>query len=164
MSMCSLLLCCWKRVFAVTSAFSWQNSVSLWPASFCTPKPNLPVTPGIIWLPTFAFQSPVMKRTSFWGVSSRRSYKSSKNHSTSASSALVVGASVQFSSVLGLLWYWMVCLGDEQRSFCRFWDCIQVLHFRLFCWLWRLFYSKGFLPTVVDIMIIWVKFSHSSPL
>ena len=29
----------------MTSAFSWQNSVSLCPASFCTPKPNLPVTP-----------------------------------------------------------------------------------------------------------------------
>ena len=36
---------------------------------------------------------------------------------------------------LGLPWYWMVCLGNEQRSFCHFWDCIQVLHFRLFCWL-----------------------------
>ena len=32
---------------------------------------------------------------------------------------------------LGLLWYWMICLGNEQRSFCRLWDCIQVLHFRL---------------------------------
>ena len=30
---------------------------------------------------------------------------------------------------LGLLWYWMVCLGNEQISFCHFWDCIQVLHF-----------------------------------
>ena len=29
MSICSLLLCCWKRVFAMTSEFSWQNSVSL---------------------------------------------------------------------------------------------------------------------------------------
>ena len=28
---------------------------------------------------------------------------------------------------LGLPWYWMVCLGNEQRSFCRFWDCIWVL-------------------------------------
>ena len=37
---------------------------------------------------------------------------------------------------LGLLWYWMICVGNEQRSFCRFWDCIQVLHFRLFCWPW----------------------------
>ena len=29
---------------------------------------------------------------------------------------------------LGLLWYWMVSLGNQQRSFCRFWDCIQRLH------------------------------------
>ena len=39
---------------------------------------------------------------------------------------------------LGLSWYWMVYFGSEQRSFCRFWDCIQVLHFRLFCWPWWL--------------------------
>ena len=52
----------------MTSAFSWQNSISLCPASFCTPGPNLPVTPGVSQLPTFAFQSPIMKRTSFLGV------------------------------------------------------------------------------------------------
>jgi len=46
-------------VFAITSAFSWQNSISLCPASFCTPRPNLPVTPGVSLLPTFAFQSPI---------------------------------------------------------------------------------------------------------
>ena len=28
-------------------AFSWQNSVSLCPAPFYTPRPNLPVTTGI---------------------------------------------------------------------------------------------------------------------
>ena len=39
---------------------------------------------------------------------------------------------------LELLWYWMVCLGNKQRSFFCFWDCIQVLHFRLFCWPWWL--------------------------
>ena len=64
---------------------------------------------------------------------------------------------------LELLWYWMVCLGNQQRLFCRFWDCIQVLHFRIFCWPWWLHSSEGFLPTVVDIMVIWVKFTHSSP-
>ena len=52
------------------------NSVSLYPASFCTPRPNLPVTSGISQLPTFAFQSPIMKRTSFQDVSSRRSCRS----------------------------------------------------------------------------------------
>ena len=46
MSMCSHLLCFCKRVFAMTSAFSWQNSISLCPASFRTPRANLPVTPG----------------------------------------------------------------------------------------------------------------------
>ena len=46
--------------------FSWQNSVSCYPASLCTPRPNLPITPGISWLPTFAFQSPMIKRTFFF--------------------------------------------------------------------------------------------------
>ena len=60
---------------------------------------------------------------------------------------------------LGLPWYWMVCVGNEQRSFCHFWDCPQVLHFGLFSWHDGYFISsKGFLPTVVDIMVIWVKF------
>ena len=56
----------------MTSAFSWQNSISLCPASFRIPRPNLPVTPGVSCLPTFAFQSPIIKRTSFGGVSSKR--------------------------------------------------------------------------------------------
>ena len=47
----------------MTSAFSWQNSISLCPASFRIPRPNLPITPGVSWLPTFVFQSPIMKRT-----------------------------------------------------------------------------------------------------
>ena len=63
----------------MTSAFSWQNSLSLCPASFRIPRPNLPVTPGVSWLPTFAFQSSVMKRTSFLGVSFKRSCKSSSD-------------------------------------------------------------------------------------
>ena len=49
------------------SAFSWQNFISLYPASFHIPRPNLPVTLGVSKLPTFAFQSPTMKRA-FWGV------------------------------------------------------------------------------------------------
>ena len=43
---------------------------------------------------------------------------------------------------LGLPRYWKVCLGNEQRSFCHFWDCIQVLRFRLFCWTWWLSKAK----------------------
>ena len=45
----------------LTDLISWQNSVSLCLASFCIPRPNLPITPGISWLPNFVFQSPMMK-------------------------------------------------------------------------------------------------------
>ena len=121
----------------MTSAFSWQNSVSLCPASFCTWKPNFPVTPGLSWLPTFAFKSPIMKRTSFSSVITRRSCKSPENCSISASSDYLLG------HIFGLLWYWMDCLANEQRSFCHFWDCIQVLHSGLFCWYEGYLQSKG---------------------
>ena len=97
----------------MTSAFSWQNSMSVCPASFCTPRPNMPVTPGVSQLPTFAFQSPIMNRTSFGGVCSKRSCRSSYNHSASASLALVV---VAFLDYCDNEW----CLGNEQRSFCHF--------------------------------------------
>ena len=115
MSMCRVFfLSCWKGVFAVTSVFSWQNSISLCPASFCTSRPNLPVTPGVSWLPTFAFWSPIMKRTSFLML---------------VLEGLVgLHRTVQLQLLqrywsghrFGLPWYWMVCLGIEQRSFCLF--------------------------------------------
>ena len=127
MSMCRVFsCCCWRRVFAMTSAFSWQNSVSLCPASFCTPRPNLPVTPGISWFPTFAFQSPIMKRTSFFWVLVLEGLVGL--HRTVQ---LQLFQHYWLGHRLGLLWYWMVCLGNEQRSLCHFWDCIQVLHFGL---------------------------------
>ena len=107
----------------MTRAFSWQNSVRLWPASFCTLRPNLPVTPGIPWLPTFAFQCPIMKRTSFLGVSSRNLVGLHRTIQLQLLQHYWLGHR------LGLLWYWTVCLGDEQRSFSCFWDCIQLTVF-----------------------------------
>ena len=100
----------------------WQNSYSLCPASFCSPRPNLPVTPGISWLPHFAFQSPMIKRTSFGLlvleglVGLHRTFQ------------LQLLQHYWLGHRFALLWYWMVYLGNEQRSFCCFWDCIQVLH------------------------------------
>ena len=32
------------------TSVSWQNSISLCPGSLCTPRPNLPVTPGVSFL------------------------------------------------------------------------------------------------------------------
>ena len=125
----------------MTRGFSWQNSISLCPASFCTSRPNLPVTPGVSWLPTFAFQSTIMKRTSFLGVSSERLVGL---HRTIQLQLIQHYWSVHR---LGLLWYWLVCLGSKQRSFCHFWDCIRVLHFGLFCWPWWLLHFFWGIPT-----------------
>ena len=80
---------------------------------------------SISWLPILAFQSPIMQRTSFRVLV--------------LEDLVGLHGTVQFQLLkhywlghrLGLLWYWVVCLGNEQRSFCRFWDCIQVLHFGL---------------------------------
>ena len=47
----------------------------------------------------------------------------------------------------GLLWYGMFFLGNEQRSFCHFWDYIQVLHFGLlFIMMATPFLPKDFCP------------------
>ena len=151
-------MCCWKRVFVMTSTFFWQNSISLCPASFCTPRPNLPVTPGVSWLPTFAFHPPIMKRISFEVLI--------------LEGLVGLHRTVQLQLLqcywlehrLGSPWYWMVCLGNEQRSFVVFEIaskyCISdsfVDHDGYSI------SSKGFLPTLVDIMVIWVKFTYSSP-
>ena len=34
------------------------------------------------------------------------------------------------------IWRFLNKTKIKQRSFCSFWDCIQVLYFGLFCWLW----------------------------
>ena len=52
-------------MFTITNVFSWQNSVSLCPTSFCTLRPNFPVILGISQFSAFAFQSPMMKRKFF---------------------------------------------------------------------------------------------------
>ena len=154
MSTCRVFLFCGKRVFPITSVFSWQNSINLYPASFCTPRTNLPVTPGVSWLPTFAFKSRIVKRTSFLGV--RLKCLESLHRTVQ----LQLFQCYWLGHRLGLLWYWMVRLGNEHRSLCRFWDCIQVLHFGLFVdHDGYSISSKRFLPLVV---VIWVKFTHSS--
>ena len=157
----SCLLCGWKRVFVVTSAFSWQNSVSLCPASFCTLRPNLPVSSGISWLSTCALQPPVMKRTSFLVLVLEGLVRLHRTGQLQLLQRYWLGHR------LGLLWYWMVCLGNEQRSrdhsdvfeiaskYCISDSSVDPDGYSIS--------SEGFLPAVVDIMVIWVKFTHSSP-
>ena len=90
--MCRVVVCVAGRgCFAMTSGFSWQNSLSLCPISFCTLRPNLLVLVSLDFL--LLHSSPYDKKDIFFfGVSSRRSCRSSHNRSTSASLALLVGA------------------------------------------------------------------------
>ena len=136
-----------------------KTLLAFWPASFSTPRPNFPVIPGISWLPTFAFQSPIMKRTSFWGISSRRSCRSSQNWSTSASSVLLVGAWTWITVILNGLPLEMnrdhSVVFEIASKYCILDSFVDYDGYSIS--------SKGFLPTVVDIMVIWVKFTHSSP-
>ena len=149
----SCFLCYWKRVFAMTSMFSWQSSVSLCPASFCTPRQNLPVTPGVSCVSTFTFQFPILKRTSLLSVSSRRSRSLS-----SYSLALVVGAQTWISVTLnGLPWKWTdhSVVFVAAPKYCILDSFVDYLGYSIS--------SKGSLPTVVDIMLTWIKFAHSHP-
>ena len=130
MSMCrAAVLCYWKRVFAMTGVFCWQNSASLCPASFCNSKAKFACYSRYLLTSTFAYRSSMMKRTSFFFFPL----------------VLVLGGLVSLYRIvqlqllwhywlgdrLGLLWCWMVYIGNELRSFCCFWDCIQELHFGL---------------------------------
>ena len=129
----------------MTSAFSWQNSGSLCPASFCTPRSNLPFTPGISWLPNFAFQSHMMKRDSFLVLVLEGLIGPHRTIQPQLLQPYWLGHRI------GLLWYSMVFLGNEQRSLCRFWVCTHILHFRLFCWLCGLLHSsRDFCPMLLN--------------
>ena len=154
----SLLLCCWKRVFVMTSAFSWQNPISLYPASFCSPRPNLPVTPGISWLSTFAFQFPIMKMTPFLVL------------------VLDIVLGLYMTSQLQPLWHQWLGLDLNYCDVEWFalemkWDHSVVFETAPSYCISDSFVdyegysisSKGFLHTVVNIMVIWIKFAHSHP-
>ena len=133
MSMCRVFSCVVGKGCLLWPVRSLgKNSISLCPPSLCTPRPNLPVTPGVPWLPTFAFQSPITKGHLFWVLVLKRLIGLHKTIRLQLLQCYWSGHRPR------LPWYWMVCLGNEQKSFCRFWDCIQVLHFGLFRWLWWL--------------------------
>ena len=143
----------WERVFAMMSTFLWPNSVSLCPASFCTPRPNLPVIPGTSWLPTFAFQSSVLKRTSLLGVSSRGLIGLHRTVQPHLLQHYWLGHRV------GLLWCWMGCLGTHSVIFetaPKYYIFDFFVEYEGYS-----ISSKVFSPAVVDRMVIWIKFTHS---
>ena len=120
---------------------------------------QLPVTPGISWLPTFAFQPPIMKRAFLKGV-------------------LVLEVPVGLHRIIQLQLLQHFWLGID-LDYCDIkWFAMETNrnHSVIFetapkyCILDSFvdndsysIYSKGFIPTVIDIIVIWIKFKHSSP-
>ena len=118
------------------------------------------VTKSWTWLKQlhFHFLSPIMKRVSLLGVSSRRSCRSSLNHSTSASSALLIREVLDYCDIQ-LFTLEMnrdhSVIFEIASKYCILDSFVDYDGYYIS--------SKGFLPTVVDIMDIWVNFTHSSP-
>ena len=141
---------------ATNSAFSWQNSANLCPPSFCTPRPNLTVTQiSLDFL--LLYSSPLWWKGQLFLVLVLGGVVSLyRTVQLLTSSALVAGAYTWIIVMLnGLTWNW-----DHSV----FWDCTQVfiLNSSVDYEDYSTF-SKGFWLTVVDIMVIWIKFAHSYP-
>ena len=141
--------------------FSWKYYVSLCHDSFCTPSPNFPVILANSWLPTFAFQSPMMKRTSIFGLISRRPSRSLPElKSRTGQLQILQGQWWEHRPTL-LWWFDLEISLDHSVIF-------EVGHksFILDSFVSHECYSissEGFLLTVADIMVIWIKFAHSHP-
>ena len=149
MSMCRIFSCVVGRGCLLWLVHSLGKTISLCPVSFCTPRPNLPVTPGISWLPVFTFLSLWWKEYLFLVLVLEGHVGL---HRTVQLQLLQHYCS---GDRLGLLRNWMVCLGNEQRSSVAFEIASK------YCILGSFVYydgysisSKGVLPTVVDIMVI----------
>ena len=159
MSICRVFSCVVGRGCLLWSLHPLGNTVSLCPNSFCTPRPNLPITPDVPWLPASAFKSPIMKRTSFLYVSSRRSCRSSWTHSISSSFS-ITGWDRGLDNC-DVEWFALETNRDHfvvfeiASKYCILDSFVEYEGYYIS--------SKGSLPTVVDIMVIWVKFTHSSP-
>ena len=98
-----------------------------------TPAVHSDSRPSSHWChPAILFQSPIMKRHLFWLLILKGLVGLHRTIQLQLLQHCWLGHRLE------LLSYWMVCLGNEQRSFCHFWDCTQELHFGLFCWLWGL--------------------------
>ena len=121
-SMCRVISCVVGRGYLLWPVCSLGKTVSLCPASFCTLRLNLPVSysryldflllhSNLLWWKGHLFLVLVLEGL----VGLHRTVQ------------LQLLRHPWLGYRLGLLWCWVVCLGNEPISLCHFWDCIQVL-------------------------------------
>ena len=128
----------------MTSGFSWQNFVVL-----CLPR--FVLQGQISLLPLVSLDFLLLHSNSLWwrgylfGISSRSCRPSLEPFNFSFFGISGRGIDLDCHDSV-----WLTLEMNRDRSFCCFWDCTQVLHFRLCCWLWGLFY------------FLWGILAHSS--
>ena len=158
MSMCSHLLDSWKRVFAMTSMFSWTKLFA-----FALPHFILQSQTCLLFWVSLEFL--LLHFNPLWW----------KRH---LFLVLVLEdlVGLRRTSQLQLLQHWWLGIDLDYCDVEWFaletnWDHSVIFEIApKYCildsfvdYVGYSIASKGFLPTVVDIMIIWIKFTHSSP-
>ena len=133
----------------MTSAFSWQNSISLCPASFCTPRLNLPVNSRNFLTSYFCIPVPYNEKDIFWGVSSRVLQVFTESFNFSFFSITGWGIDLDHCDIE---WFALETNRDHSvifetaSKYCISDSFVDHDGYSIS--------SEGFLPTVVDIMVI----------
>ena len=148
-------MCCW-RGYLLWPVCSLSKTLLPLPCFILYSKAKLACYSRYLLTSYFCIPVPYEEKDIFFGVSCRRSCRFSMN--CSASSALVIGAWTWITVILNdLPWKWTKII----LSFLRlqlstaFQTLVDYEDYSIS--------FRGFLPTVVDIMVIWMKFAHSHP-
>ena len=144
-------------VFSRTSSFSWKNSVSLCPASFYTPRPNLPVTPGISWLPTLHPNTQGWIEHLLWALALGGFLGLHRTDQLQLLQLWWLGHRLE------LLWCWMGCLRNWDHSVISEVAPKYCISDSFVDYENHFISSTGSLLTVVDIMARLIKFTVSCP-
>ena len=113
------------------------------------PRPNSPVTPGVSGLPTFAFQSPITKGHLLGGLSSRRSVGLHRPIQLQLFQYYWWGIGLDYRDIE---WFALETNRDHSvvfeiaSKYCILDYFVEYDGYSIS--------SKGFLPTVVDIIVI----------
>ena len=107
----------------MTSAFSWQNSISLCPATFCTPRPNFACYSRCFLTSYFCIPVPYNEKGIFWECYFQKVLQIFIEPFTSASSALLFGAQTWITVILNdLPWK------QQRSSDCLCDSCLSSRH------------------------------------
>ena len=153
MSVCKVIFCVVEKECLPWSVhFLGRILLAFALLPFVLPRPNLPVTPGISWLSTFAFQHLFLVLVLEGLVDL---------HRTVQLQLLCISDCGIDLDYCDIEWFTLDTNWDHSvicKVEPKYWILDSLVDYEGYS-----ISSKGFLPTLVDIKVIWVKFTHSSP-